>query len=88
MYKEGPSRLSLKLISFLVRNVLPLLFKHKLELVPGHEQRVKIADNALVVVLGREYFLQLLRMGQSYYANELEWQELYLFTTNMLQLCR
>lgn len=80
--------LLLIVLSSTVRDVLPLLLKHKLELVSGDEQRVKIEEKAVTIVLGRDYFLQLLRKGQSYYANEFEWEELSVFTSHMLNLCR
>lgn len=72
----------------LVREIVPLLFKHKLELVPGHVRRIRTEDRPLTIVMGRDYFLQLLRGGQSYFANEMDWQGLDYFTTQMLNLCR
>jgi hypothetical protein len=65
-----------------------MLFKHKLELVSGHVRGVRVEDKPMTIVLGRDYFLQLLRAGQSYFANEMDWQGLSYFTNNMLNLCR
>jgi len=65
-----------------------MLFKHKLELVSGHVRGIRVEDKPVTIVLGRDYFLQLLRAGQSYFANEMDWQGLSYFTNNMLNLCR
>ncbi|KAH8550773.1 hypothetical protein BGW37DRAFT_495790 [Umbelopsis sp. PMI_123] len=74
--------------SLLVKDIIPLLFKHKLELVSGDVRRIRIDDKPMTIVMGKDYFLQLLRAGQSFYANELDWQGISYITTQMLNLCR
>ncbi|KAG2180948.1 hypothetical protein INT43_008528, partial [Umbelopsis isabellina] len=73
--------------SLLVRDIIPFLFKYRLEIVSGDERQVKTDGKHITALFNKKYYLQLLRVGQSYFANQAEWDNLFQFTTCMLKPC-
>jgi hypothetical protein len=56
-------------------------------MVCGNERQLKTDGKHMTALFNKSYFLQLLRVGQSYFANQAEWDNLFQFTTRMLKLC-
>ncbi|KAI8059254.1 hypothetical protein BC940DRAFT_314085 [Gongronella butleri] len=77
-----------KCISILVTNLLPRLGKQRLQLTfSGTPPSIRSSDGKHYIIIPCNLFEEFLRLGQRYYLDHRQWDDLVKFTCAMLDCC-